>query len=182
MDRAAALGISMAFSLLWAGAARAEPAAGADTNPAYLRIDLGLNAPPGFVSVSGGKQIGGIHSFEVTLGSGAAATFVGAAYRISLKGVREWQLALEVGGELGFPNGKGYDPELDAENPNTRTSWLHGGLALQRLVPGVVVLAALGLDTLLDGRYHVDAAEVNVVNRGPGSIQPYVQVGLGVGF
>ena len=182
MDRAAPLGVLLAFLLLFPGIVEADTAQGAGHDPAYLRIDLGLNAPEGFVSVSGGKQLASIHSLEATLGRGAAANFLGAAYRISLTGPGTWQLAAELGGSLGFPNGSGFDPDIDGENPNTRTAWLHGEVGVQRLASGVVVLAALGLDTLVGGRYHVDAAETNVVDRERGSVQPYVQLGIGVGF
>lgn len=182
MGRAVAVSIGMAVSLSCPAIGKAEPPATASSSPAYLRVDLGLNAPEGYISISGGKQIAEIHAVEASAGRGAAATFLGAAYRLSLNGAVEWQVAAELGGSLGFPNGRGFDPDIDGDNPNTRSTWLHGGLAIQRVVPGVVVLAALGLDTLITGSYHVDSADINIVDREAGSVQPYIEVGLGVGF
>lgn len=158
------------------------PAPEVSASPGYLRLDLGINAPEGYASLTGGKMIRRIHAVEATLGRGAAATFLGASYRISLSGPAVWQLAAEVGGSIGVPNGQGYDEDQDPENPNTQTSWIHGEIGVQRVVTGVVFAAAIGIETLVHGRYHVDAVEVNVVDRTAGSVQPYVQVGAGVGF
>jgi hypothetical protein len=169
------------------GSAHAAP--GAESNDAarnvrfHARIDLGLNAPSGFVALAAGARVARRHTFDASVGRGAAANFLTFDYRYALSdALSRWQTVVGLGGSVGMPNGDGYDPDQDSANPNTRTIWVHGEAGFERVGAQFVVLATAGVERLLTGRYHVDLAEVNVSDRRAGSTQLCLRLGVGMEF
>jgi len=154
---------------------------GLDLRDFYLRADLGMNAPTGFVAVSAGRRFAEHHSMELSLGRGSAANFVSASYRVA-SSAEAWSWFVGGGGSVGFSKNAGYDPDQHDEDPTTTTTWIHGEAGGQRLGPGTVVLLAFGVDRLMSGTYHVDLGDINLVDEKAGSVAPYVRIGLGFGF
>ena len=59
---------------------------------------------------------------------------------------------------------------------------MHGEAWLARQSGGVRLLLALGVQGLVAGSYHVDVADVNMVDRQRGWIGAYARVGIGYVF
>jgi len=152
-----------------------------DLSGFYVRGDVGLGAPTGLLGVGVGRQFLGYHSLDLSIGSGSAANFVSASYRRS-SSAEGWGWFVGAGGSVGVSKNAGYDPEQHDEDPTTTTTWIHGEAGGQRLGRGAVVLLAFGLERLMSGTYHVDLGDINLVDREPGSVAPYVRIGLGIGF
>jgi len=165
-------------AMTWVLLPAAAPAQTSARRTFALRLEAGAFAPAGIGALTASGNLGERLQIEGSVGRGAESWFGSA-------GIRWLMVPSDTGGGLGLAVGNAIGGGGKCYRGPVASFGDWGWIEFawnRRGESGFDLLLGLGAEVLLAGGYHVDGGDINLLDATPGTVLPFLRIGLGYAF